>query len=47
MNTQHTIKDHPRVDFTEKISTGNEAVDYCEKNYPETCNEFKKILSKQ
>ena len=42
-----TIKDQPRVDFTEKVSTGNEAVDYCEENFPETCNEFKKILREQ
>ena len=42
-----TIKDRPRVDFTEKTSTGNEAVDYCETNYPETCKEFKKILNEQ
>jgi len=42
-----TIKDQPRVDFTEKLSTGNEAVDYCEENFPETCKEFKKILQEQ
>jgi hypothetical protein len=42
-----TIKDRPRVDFTEKTSTGNEAVDYCETNYPETCKEFKRILNEQ
>ena len=42
-----TIKDMPRVDFTEKTSTGNDAVDYCEQNYPETCKEFKKILNDQ
>jgi len=41
------IKDRPRVDFKEKSSTGNEAVDYCETNFPETCNEFKKILEEQ
>ena len=41
------IKDRPRVDFKETVSTGNEAVDYCEKNYPATCNEFKKILEEQ
>ena len=41
------IKDRPRVDFKEKSSTGNEAVDYCETNFPETCNEFKKILDEQ
>jgi len=41
------IKDRPRVDFKETTSTGNEAVDYCEKNYPATCNEFKKILEEQ
>ena len=35
------------MDFTEKTSTGNEAVDYCETNYPETCKEFKKILNEQ
>ena len=39
-----TIKDTPRIDFTEKTSTGNEAVDYCETNYPETTKEFKRIL---
>jgi len=42
-----TIKDHPRVDFKEKTSTGNAAVDYCEENYPATCNEFKKIMNDQ
>jgi len=42
-----TIKDHPRVDFKEKTSTGNPAVDYCEENYPATCNEFKKIMNDQ
>tara|TARA_Y100001938_G_scaffold134082_1_gene194175 strand:- start:1330 stop:1722 length:393 start_codon:yes stop_codon:yes gene_type:complete len=42
-----TIKDQPRVDFKEKVSTGNEAVDYCEKHFPETCDEFKKILRDQ
>ena len=42
-----TIKDRPRVDFKEKVSTGNEAIDYCEEKYPETCNEFKKILQEQ
>jgi len=42
-----TIKDRPRVDFKEKTSTGNPAVDYCESNYPETCNEFKKIMKDQ
>ena len=46
------IKDHPRVDFKEKTSTGNtlaqqNAVDYCEENYPVTCNEFKKIMKDQ
>ena len=47
MNTQKTIKDRPRVDFKEKVSTGNSAVDYCEENYPATCNEFKKIMNEQ
>ena len=42
-----TIKDHPRVDFTEKSSTGNPAVDYCEQHYPETCKEFKRIMNEQ
>ena len=42
-----TIKDAPRVDFKEKISTGNTAVDYCEKHYPETCWEFKRIMNEQ
>ena len=42
-----TIKDTPRVDFKETESTGNEAVDYCELNYPETCKEFKRILNEQ
>ena len=42
-----TIKDNPRVDFKEKTSTGNEAVDYCETNYPETTKEFKRILNEQ
>ena len=41
------IKDRPRVDFKEKTSTGNPAVDYCEENYPATCNEFKKIMNDQ
>jgi len=41
------IKDRPRVDFKEKTSTGNDAIDYCETNYPETCKEFKKILNEQ
>ena len=41
------IKDHPRVDFKEKTSTGNTVVDYCEENYPATCNEFKKIMNEQ
>ena len=42
-----TIKDRPRVDFIEKTSTGNEAVDYCEANYPETCKMFKEIMADQ
>ena len=42
-----TIKDRPRVDFTETETTGNTAVDYCETNYPETCKEFKKIMNDQ
>jgi hypothetical protein len=41
------IKDRPRVDFEERSSTGNEAVDYCEKHYPATCDEFKKIMKDQ
>ena len=41
------IKDRPRVDFEEKTSTGNDAIDYCETHYPETCKEFKKILNEQ
>jgi len=41
------IKDRPRVDFKETTSTGNTAVDYCEENYPATCNEFKKIMKDQ
>ena len=41
------IKDRPRVDFKETTSTGNTAVDYCEENYPATCNEFKKIMNEQ
>ena len=41
------IKDRPRVDFKEKTSTGTPAVDYCEENYPATCNEFKKIMNDQ
>ena len=40
-----TIKDRPRVDFKEKISTGNLAIDYCETHYPETCKEFKQIMN--
>ena len=47
MKTVKAIKDHPRVDFKEKVSTGNEAVDYCETNYPETTHEFKRILNEQ
>ena len=42
-----TIKDRPRVDFKEKISTGNLAIDYCETHYPETCKEFKQIMKSQ
>tara|TARA_B100001094_G_scaffold329844_1_gene393558 strand:+ start:544 stop:936 length:393 start_codon:yes stop_codon:yes gene_type:complete len=42
-----TIKDHPRVDFTEKVSTGHEAVDYCEEHFPKTCQEFKRIMNEQ
>ena len=42
-----TIKDSPRVDFKEKTSTGNAAVDYCELQYPETCAEFKRIQDEQ
>ena len=47
MKKVKAIKDHPRVDFKEKISTGNAAVDYCETNYPETTKEFKRILNEQ
>ena len=36
-----------KVDFKETTSTGNTAVDYCEENYPATCNEFKKIMNEQ
>ena len=42
-----TIKDSPRVDFKEKTSTGNAAVDYCEQQYPKTCAEFKRIQDEQ
>ena len=42
-----SIKDRPRVDFEERTSSGNPAIDYCEENYPETCNEFKKIMKEQ
>ena len=42
-----TIKDRPRVDFKEKSSTGNVAVDYCELEYPKTCAEFKRIQNEQ
>ena len=42
-----TIKDRPRVDFKEKSSTGNTAVDYCEHQYPKTCAEFKRIQNEQ
>ena len=42
-----TIKDSPRVDFKEKTSTGNTAVDYCELQYPKTCAEFKRIQNEQ
>jgi len=42
-----TIKDRPRVDFEERTSTGNEAVDYCEDQYPETTEMYKKIMHDQ
>jgi len=42
-----TIKDRPRVDFKEKISTGNKAIDYCEEHYPETTKMYKNIMQEQ
>ena len=42
-----TIKDRPRVDFTETETTGNTAIDYCEEHYPETTNLYKDIMQKQ
>ncbi len=43
-----TIKDRPRVDFKEsiEIETDN-AVKYCELQYPKTCTEFKRIQNEQ
>ena len=42
-----TIKDRPRVDFEERTSTGNSAVDYCENHYPETTKMYKDIMQEQ
>jgi len=42
-----SIKDRPRVDFEERTSTGNPAIDYCELQYPKTCAEFKRIQNEQ
>ena len=42
-----TIKDSPRVDFKETALTSHVAVDYCELQYPETCQEFKRIQNEQ
>ena len=54
-----TIKDTPgredkpvtrhKVKFQEVDNTAasHPAIDYCEENYPETCNEFKKIMKEQ
>jgi len=46
-----TIKDNPgrTVKFQEIDNTAaaHNAVRYCEENYPETCNEFKKIMKEQ
>ena len=46
-DTMKVYKDRPRMEMKETESTGNEAVDYCELNYPETCKEFKRILNEQ
>ena len=42
-----TIKDKPRVEFQETISIDEPAVEYCEKTYPKTCEEFKRIMQEQ
>tara|TARA_R100000541_G_scaffold753_1_gene4319 strand:+ start:21492 stop:21896 length:405 start_codon:yes stop_codon:yes gene_type:complete len=46
-----TIKDTPgrTVKFQEVDHTAasHHAINYCEKHYPQTCNEFKKILDDQ
>ena len=43
------IKDRPRVRFQEVDNTAesHNVVDYCEKNFPETCNAFKQIMQEQ
>ena len=43
------IKDTPRVKFREVDNTteSHNAVDYCEKHFPETCNAFKQVLQEQ
>ena len=43
------IKDRPRVKFQEVDNTteSHNAVDYCEKHFPETCNAFKQVLQEQ
>ena len=42
-----SIKDRPRVDFEERTSTGNSAIDYCETHYPETTKMYKEIMNEQ
>ena len=42
-----TIKDRPRVDFKETSIIDNDAVKYCEMQYPQTCAEFKRIQVEQ
>ena len=43
------IKDRPRVKFKEVDNTAesHNAVDYCEKHFPETCNAFKQVMQEQ
>ena len=43
------IKDRPRVKFQEVDNTAksHNAVDYCEKHFPETCNAFKQVMQEQ
>ena len=41
------IKDRPRVDFKETSITNDDAINYCETHYPQTCAEFKRIQVEQ